>query len=103
LQWFSLVFASVSYACFKCFICFLYVSKVDRVLHMGCVSEGTRAMFGWRGPPRGRGRRRRGQADVWAVPAHAWTWEMEGETDCSRRLPSECPGASSADNYLKVE
>jgi hypothetical protein len=43
-QMFSGVFASVSDACFKCFICLFFmlqllhmdVSKVDRVVHMGC-------------------------------------------------------------------
>jgi hypothetical protein len=45
-QMFLGVSASVSHACFKCFICFfmlqllhLDVSKVDRVLHMGCTWE----------------------------------------------------------------
>jgi hypothetical protein len=35
-------------------------------------------------------------SDAEAARAHVWTYEMEGQTDCSRRRPSGRPGARSA-------
>jgi hypothetical protein len=71
LQWLSSVFASISFSCtFQVFhLSFLDVSSVDRVLHMDARGKrevarafSARAMFGRRGPPCGRARRRHGRA-----------------------------------------
>jgi hypothetical protein len=72
LQWFSIVFASVSDACFECFICLLlYVAS-------GYFKSRSGVTYGMRvGSGRGTSGPRAG--DVRATRAHAWTRDTKGK------------------------
>jgi hypothetical protein len=96
LQWFLMVFASVSDAWFKCLICLFYilpllhldVLKVDRVLYMGCAWETEedasvphaavrrRRHSGSMGPAWARVTQAR-SSNIRIARAHPWTRETE--------------------------